>query len=65
MLIKTRQAADRVGATMMDRPEWCAARPRTLGFTEIEVYCTLTNNSHRGNNPAFSNNAARTQCPEG
>jgi secreted PhoX family phosphatase len=55
VLIKTRQAADRVGATMMDRPEWAAARPRTLGFDEIEVYCTLTNNSRRGNTPASVN----------
>lgn len=53
--VRTRMAADAVGATMMDRPEWCAARPRTGGFTEIEVYCTLTNNSRRGNRPASSN----------
>ena len=56
VLIKTRQAADRVGATMMDRPEWCAARPRVGGFQDIEVYCTLTNNSRRGNTPISSNN---------
>jgi secreted PhoX family phosphatase len=55
VLVKTRQAADRVGATMMDRPEWCAVRPRILGYSEIEVYCTLTNNSRRGNTPASSN----------
>jgi len=53
--VRTRMAADAVGATMMDRPEWCAARPRTGGFTEIEVYCTLTNNSRRGNTPVSSN----------
>jgi hypothetical protein len=57
VLVKTRQAADRVGATMMDRPEWCAVRPRILGFSEIEVYCTLTNNNRRGSNPASSNQA--------
>ncbi|WYL97528.1 MAG: PhoX family phosphatase [Gloeotrichia echinulata IR180] len=56
VLIKTRQAADRVGATMMDRPEWTAVRPRINGFNEIEVYCTLTNNSRRGTTPASSNN---------
>jgi uncharacterized protein len=56
VLIKTRQAADRVGATMMDRPEWTAVRPRTGGYKEIEVYCTLTNNSRRGTTPASSNN---------
>ncbi len=55
VLIKTRQAADRVGATMMDRPEWTAARPRVRGFSEIEVYCTLTNNSRRGNTPVSVN----------
>ncbi len=55
VLVKTRQAGDRVGATMMDRPEWCAARPRTLGFQEIEVYCALTNNSRRGRLPTSVN----------
>ncbi len=51
VLIKTRQAADRLGATMMDRPEWGAAHPLTG-----EIYMTLTNNSRRGNLPASSNN---------
>ena len=41
--IHTRQAADRVGATMMDRPEWLAVHP-----TSQQVYVTLTNNSRRG-----------------
>lgn len=50
VLIKCRQAADRVGATMMDRPEWVAIHPATR-----EVYLTLTNNSRRGNTPASSN----------
>ncbi|MDP2267347.1 MAG: PhoX family phosphatase [Thiobacillus sp.] len=48
--IKARQAADRVGATMMDRPEWVAVHPDTR-----EVYLTLTNNRRRGNTPASSN----------
>jgi secreted PhoX family phosphatase len=43
ILINTRAAADRVGATKMDRPEWIASHPSTR-----EVYCTLTNNSARG-----------------
>lgn len=55
VLVKTRQAADRVGATMMDRPEWTTVRPRIGGFQEIEVYCTLTNNNRRGTTPASSN----------
>lgn len=50
VLIKTRQAADRAGATMMDRPEWTAAHPLTR-----EIYLTLTNNNCRGNSPVSSN----------
>ncbi|MSQ71567.1 MAG: PhoX family phosphatase [Betaproteobacteria bacterium] len=43
VVVKARQAADVLGATRMDRPEWCAVHPLTR-----EVYCTLTNNSARG-----------------
>ena len=42
VLIKTRMAADAVGATKMDRPEWVTVHPTTQ-----EVYLTLTNNSSR------------------
>jgi secreted PhoX family phosphatase len=70
VLIKTRQAGDRVGATMMDRPEWTAVRPRIGGYKEIEVYCTLTNNSRRGtanppivNQPDGSTNAGSARPP--
>lgn len=42
LLIKTRMAADAVGATPMDRPEWVTTHPETN-----EVYLTLTNNSGR------------------
>ncbi|QNM97328.1 PhoX family protein [Chitinimonas koreensis] len=44
LLIKTRLAADLVGATKMDRPEWITVNPANAG----ELYCTLTNNSQRG-----------------
>ena len=44
VLVKTRMAADLVGATKMDRPEWITADPFTAG----SIYCTLTNNSQRG-----------------
>jgi uncharacterized protein len=55
VLIKCRQAADRVGATMMDRPEWAAVHPKTR-----EVYMTFTNNSRRGNTPVSSNSVDGT-----
>ncbi len=42
VLINARLAADAVGATPMDRPEWTAVNPATG-----EMYCTLTNNSQR------------------
>lgn len=43
VLVRTRQAADALGGTRMDRPEWIAVHPASG-----EVYCTLTNNSARG-----------------
>jgi len=50
VLVNARSAADAVGATRMDRPEWGAVDPQTH-----EVYMTLTNNSRRApddTNPA-------------
>jgi secreted PhoX family phosphatase len=43
VVIKARQAADALGGTKMDRPEWLAIDPASRW-----VYCTLTNNSARG-----------------
>ncbi len=42
ILINTRGAADFVGATPMDRPEWTATHP-----TNGDIYLTLTNNTAR------------------
>lgn len=54
VLINTRLAADLVGATKMDRPEWGAVNP-----DNGEVYFTLTNNTSRtqaiASNPRVAN----------
>ena len=42
-------AADAVGATPMDRPEWAGVHPSTG-----DVYVTLTNNSNRGKTGTFT-----------
>ncbi|MDH0865266.1 PhoX family phosphatase [Mitsuaria sp. GD03876] len=47
VVINARIAADILGATKMDRPEWGAVHP-----TNGEVYMTLTNNSNRVANTA-------------
>lgn len=48
IIVNTAGAADLVGATPMDRPEWCAVDPFTGS-----VYLTLTNNTRRTEaNPA-------------
>ncbi len=52
ILIHTRLAADLLGATPMDRPEWTSVAPNG------DVYCTLTNNSGR-----TTPNAANPQAP--
>jgi secreted PhoX family phosphatase len=43
ILVNTRLAADAVGATPMDRPEWTATNPEAG-----EIYLTLTNNNAAG-----------------
>lgn len=50
VLVFTRLAADRVGATMMDRPEWIAVHPQ-----RGEVFCALSNNNRRGAQPSSVN----------
>lgn len=42
IILNTRGAADAMGATPMDRPEWCAVSP-----LNGDVYFTLTNNTRR------------------
>ena len=53
VVVNARLAADAVGATKMDRPEWCAVHPVTG-----EVYYTLTNNSNRKVEPSGSSQMA-------
>jgi len=54
VLTFARVAADELGATPMDRPEWISVAPNQ------DVYCTLTNNSQRevatASNPLAPNN---------
>lgn len=55
VLLRTRQAADAVGATKLDRPEWIAVHPKNR-----DVYATLTNGA--GWEPAVN---PRTPNPYG
>lgn len=57
VLINLRSAADAVGATPMDRPEWTAVNPYTG-----DGYVTLTNNSRRGVNDDQPLNAANPRA---
>ncbi|APZ51582.1 PhoX family protein [Salipiger abyssi] len=56
ILVFSRLAGSRVGATTMDRPEWIAANP-----LRAEAYCALTNNKNRGVKP----NAGGDETPVG
>lgn len=51
--VHSRLAADAMGATKMDRPEWCSVHPSTG-----DVYVTLTNNSDRGKSGKYAPDAA-------
>lgn len=51
--VNSRLAADAVGATKMDRPEWCGVNP-----ANGEIYFTLTNNSNRRVEPSSSSQSA-------
>jgi hypothetical protein len=53
VLVNARLAADAVGATKMDRPEWCSVNP-----ANGEIYYTLTNNSNRRVDPSGSTQLA-------
>jgi secreted PhoX family phosphatase len=58
VVIRARQAADRVGATPMDRPEWTAVDPLTGA-----VYVTLTGNAARGRSGKPGADAANPRAP--
>lgn len=51
--VHARLAADAVGATKMDRPEWCGVNP-----ANGEIYFTLTNNSNRRVEPSSASQMA-------
>lgn len=53
VLIHARAAADTVGATKMDRPEWITVHPHT-----DDVFVSLTNNSDRGSEGKPAKDAA-------
>ena len=58
IVINARLAADAVGATKMDRPEWNGVNP-----ANGEVYFTLTNNSNRRAEPTGSQSAPDSANP--
>ena len=56
--VNARLAADAVGATKMDRPEWCGVNP-----ANGEIYFTLTNNSNRRAEPISGQSAPDAPNP--
>lgn len=56
ILVYSRVAGSKVGATTMDRPEWISVNP-----VKPEAYCALTNNTRRGVKP----NAGGDETPVG
>lgn len=52
VLVHTRLAADAVGATKMDRPEWGA-----VNYANGEIYFALTNNNSTNRTPATADGA--------
>ncbi|MEO7853414.1 MAG: alkaline phosphatase PhoX, partial [Rubrivivax sp.] len=58
VVVNARLAADAVGATKMDRPEWCAVHPGSG-----EIYYSLTNNSNRKLEPTASQMALDAANP--
>lgn len=58
LMINARLAADALGATKMDRPEWCAVHPDTG-----EVYVSLTNNSQRKLEPGAGEQGVNASSP--
>jgi len=58
VLVNARLAADAVGATKMDRPEWCSTN-----VANGEIYFTLTNNSNRNVNASSSQMAPDSANP--